>query len=443
MQVVRTFNKIPDELSPKLVFKEKDKRIANTYLREQLNTEVKAEKIIYSDSLFNALNGGKSRSFAHITLKNYVLKSCFLSDFRRDIFLKPLQNSSIKLRKILPDSLILGNFIRTQKSNDLLLAFDTQFRRVLVFDTKNKYALSTHITPKSFKPLEVYQCLKGDTIGFHKTVIQYEKILEQIGKKEVEIASAQLYENRLILDISIAYMETANPYKVNFWNGMVEWLGNGKFRKIEIDKKIVNTLKDNNYYSLSFFYLFEPDKDIIYTLVDKSTPDTTDALIAKLKLVKNKFIWGGFTAIKYPAFALATKPKELPYMFTGGSIVYPFYFFWSNNMVVNMENNQKYKVLEEDVNNIFEDGAKHEYGLLAAYQDPTKSNLIILLYRYQSEYFIGHFDKVLKKCVYKKEIMLPNSDKANFVISSWLFSSPTTIWAISAENELIEVSFEK
>ena len=109
VQFARNFVKIPPTMNPKMVFREQDKRIAKPYLEKQLTLNIDEKQIIYSDSLFIALNNGElAKSFVHITWKNKVEKSIRLTNFVLTD-LQPFLAVSFKTTKILPASTLLGN----------------------------------------------------------------------------------------------------------------------------------------------------------------------------------------------------------------------------------------------------------------------------------------------------------------------------------------------
>ena len=82
VQFARNFAKIPATMNPKMVFREQDKRIAKPYLEKQLTLKIDDTQIIYSDSLFLALNNGElAKSFVLIAWKNQVTKSIRLTNF--------------------------------------------------------------------------------------------------------------------------------------------------------------------------------------------------------------------------------------------------------------------------------------------------------------------------------------------------------------------------
>lgn len=432
VQPVRSFSKIPASLNPKVVFKLEDKRIAKKFLEKNLQTIIPDESIIYSDSLFLALNkGNKLRSFIHITWKNEVEQSFMLSSFNlQDILL--FDKVQFKANKLPLNNVILGNGLSIRKSSSNIFVLDTQFNKLFVFDTQKR--LIRTIDENDFPLQETYKRIFGDTVGYYQRVTRFEKEIASVGKTKTAISNVYLSsDGSVFLDLLMFY---ALP------DPKTEGLGVYPATVIvkQIEKGFVNhkalipkSLNDNTFNLLPSF-AFDIYTKIAYTLNFYTKPDTSMAFVSKLKINNSSFEFDSFTKLKFPAFAVKSKTD---YMFVTGKMLYPYYFFSLENLVGNIETG-KYSVLNDlEFTNNYEELLKtfdFHYTLL----DVIKINekLFRYLVNYKGKYFIYDFDG--EKSTLLKEIMLPS--KKNF-ISEFTFANHNTLLAITPDNELMEILF--
>lgn len=207
IQTIRQFNDLPKSLSPKLLFREIDKRIAQVYLKKQIGIFIDDKNIVYSDSLFKALeNYEKGASLLHILFDNQHIKSFQLNAFQF-VELLPYSNIKTNIFKLLPDSVVLGNIVRVKKGKNLILLEDNQFQQVFVADIKTKKLLKV-ISGSDFDNKNIYKLIFGDTVGFYKRVQNQEKILEKVGKTRPYIQAAHIADDdRIFIEISLALVD--------------------------------------------------------------------------------------------------------------------------------------------------------------------------------------------------------------------------------------------
>jgi len=192
-----------------------------------------------------------------------------------------------------------------------------------------------------------------------------------------------------------------------------------------------------SYYALLPSFCLEIDGASAYTLNAHSKPDSnTTIFVSKLKVdaKKQSFEFDSFTKLKYPAFAAKSKTD---YLFVGGKLIAPFYFFNYENLVGNIETGKYMPLNDLTLTNNYEELLKKfnfEYYLLDAIKlSPQKYRYLVL---YKERYLVYDFDG--EKSTLFKELALPN--QKNF-ISQIIFSDTNKLLTITTDNELLDITF--
>lgn len=449
VQFARNFGKIPAILNPKMVFREQDKRVAKQYLEKQLTLNIEDKQIIYSDSLFLALNKGElAKSFVHISWKDQVEKSIKLTNFTL-ADLQPFLTVSFKNTKILPSSVFLGDGLVLKSNEKHFFLLDTQFSQMYVFN--NQYQLIRTFDKKTFNKKDIYKRIYGDTVGFYKKITSFEKQLGEVGKTDVVVVDCFFDKTgRVFLELLMYYAEheKGDNIGVKPITLVVEWekdnIKNEKFHNFKINKPIF--FKDNDYYGLLNGFAFDIVGKEAYVMNAHIKPDSANTIfISKLKIQNTKdkktgldkgFYFDGFTKLKFPVFAIKSKTE---YMFVAGKLIYPFYFFGFENLVGNIETGEYSLLNDLKFNNDYKELLK-TFNFDYQFVDikSVSKNQYRYLVNFKGVFFLYNFDVQSQKSTLYKEIALPN--KKNFISQPVLLNS-NTIWVISTDNELIEISF--
>jgi hypothetical protein len=452
IQPIRMFNKIPKSFNPKMVFRKQDERIAKQFLKDKMETEIPSSQIIYSDSLFKTLNGGSEYSFAHIVWKNNPIKSYKLSTFQRRL-LEPFTNIQIQTTKILPDSVVLGNDIQLSHSSENLILFDNQFQKIYVLSNKTQM-LKYIIEDKSFDRKEVYKQIFGDTTGYYQKITQYEKELRQTGDKYVKLKDVIIKENKIYITISLSYVVDDPKDKNNVFvlskTIFIEILGAKEYKYYPLlDSPI---LKNNDYSSMLWLRTASNmQNNHIYTTIFRDNPDSTNTyLVGKYTLKESKdkkkgnsLNFESFTKLKYPKFAYKFRESNMEYRYLAGHIAYPYYFFVFDNSVANLETGETFKVIDENLDNVFKNigEKKSKLAYYLAHIIKNQNNTYNLFITKGENQYIYNFDATTKKTTLMKEIVIPlDANKFGF-IGNYIFTDNKTLLTINSKNETIKVTF--
>jgi hypothetical protein len=122
-------------MNSKLVLQEKDKRYANKYLKEQMKVEIPEMQIVFSDSIFKALNKDKTSSNFYVYASEQLLFECSLVQLPNKIDdIIELSQFKIEYKKILPDSVVLSDRITLSHDNRNFYISDDLFKKLYNYD---------------------------------------------------------------------------------------------------------------------------------------------------------------------------------------------------------------------------------------------------------------------------------------------------------------------
>ncbi len=444
IQPARLFTKIDKYFNAKIVFNESDKRTAKKYLEKQLNVNIDDKQIIYSDSLFLSLNKGNSmQSFVHITWKNKVIKSFRLTNFSLSD-LKPFLNITLKTTKLLPPSILLGDRLVFKASSKQYFLLDQQFNQFFIFD--DKYKLIHTFDKNTFSVKDIYKKIYDDTTNFYKKITRFEKALTETGKTDVTIADYYLDDvGQLFLELLIYYGDYSKDGKgvsIIPITLIVKWQKDNSKDGLFTGFKLNNPkfFNADSYYGLLTSCGFDiMEKEAYITNAHIKPDSSTVFFVSKLKTNNSKekgFYFDKFTKLKFPTFAIKTKTD---YLFVGGKLLYPFYFFNYENLVGNIETGEYLSLnnlmFTNDYQNMLNGKSKPEYYL----SDIKKinKNQFLYLVQYKNKDYIYDFNSQTKKSALIREIIFPEVD----YIAGPIFININTFWKINTDNELVEITF--
>jgi hypothetical protein len=441
LQPIKQFHKIPNLLQPKIVLKKSSQRIADDFFAERLGIPLPKENVIYSDSLFDALHKGfsASESFVHITWKNEVIRSIRLNVFQQ-ADLEPFLAVNVRFSPLLPNSRPIGAVASISFQKNHFSFYDYQLGKYYVFSRKDKKLLNV-FQGKSFNRLKIYEKIFGDTVGYYNKIVSQEKILRQVNKADVSLEFHQhAHNNTDFLELSLSYSivkdEDHYIYKEPLF---AEWKENTDFTfyKFVPDKKF---LEKN---SSSLYSYFSVGKNEAYALIDSGKPDSTTSLVAKLRVdnIKKEIF---FQEYKYPKFPKFVPKDPMSYSRAFGYIRYPYYFYIYENLIVDINTGKEYQWIKGNSGNtdFFLDKSQtikpnfYIYNVIEYEKGKYRALLL-----HQKRAFIIDFDDETKIASKPKEIALPINEDFSLTIGGFTFADKNTIWSISPETELIEITF--
>ena len=140
--------------------------------------------------------------------------------------------------------------------------------------------------------------------------------------------------------------------------------------------------------------------------------------------------------MKFPAFAVKSKTD---YLFVGGKLLYPFYFFSYENLVGNIETGEYFSLNDWKFTNDYQ-SILNGKGKLDYYLSDIKKinkNQFRYLIQFKDKDYIYNFDGQTKNSTLMREIIFPKID----YIAGPIFVNATTFWKINTDNELVEITF--
>ncbi|GAB4125727.1 MAG: hypothetical protein OHK0045_10330 [Raineya sp.] len=447
IQPIRMFDKISSSLEPTLVFREFDKRSARTYLQKKMSVSIPENQIIFSDSLFLALNKGKnaSESYVHITFKNHIVQSFRLTSFHVDSLHK-FVNIKIKYGKKIPDTLILGSRKSIFNSKNRYFIFDEQFQKIYSFDKKTNQILSI-VSDSDFSQEVLYKQIFGDTVGFFERVASKKKILEAVDKTKPELVFFQVTQNqRVFLKIRLFYVSNISGSKnmqVLPRDILVEWINMTHF--VYYPEIISSKEFTDNRYFLFEPLAFDVYENNIYTGIIKDNPDSLKTkILAKFNIIesskkdKNNIKFEEFLKIGYPSFAQKTNTL---YAIVGGVLLYPYYFYRFDNLIVNLTSGETAKPLQGEIRRFSKEDIENSKPAPYFVSDVInldKDKCRILLF-VEDTIKIIDFNKKNKNATLFREIKLPNNQLLN--ISTQIIFSDINKLVFFGTDNFIELDF--
>ncbi|GAB4125889.1 MAG: hypothetical protein OHK0045_00800 [Raineya sp.] len=425
------------------VFQEQDKRVAKATLKKQLNIDIDDKKVIYSDSLYATLNkqNKKDESSFFVLWKGFVIKSFKLASLNEQQ-ISSFKNIKIKNSKILPDSILLSNSIKSAYYRGNLVLLDRKFNTIYLINTKDKNSLKV-FQENHFDKVEIYKSILGDTSGFYDKIAKHSELLSDYGKNGISINNFTIDESGILyVDISIYYVETLEKSIGVIPISVLAKLGPSTEYYKYAEPKFFN---ENAYYGFLSNSNFEVLKGReCITMIAHNKPDTTVNLFAKVILKekdKHKQVeFKDFYKLKYPKFG---QDSNTEYMFVGGKMVYPFYFFYFENMYADIETGQYFKLLPEIPNTNWEKAKKSFYfnnyqliDIIKVSPNTYKALISIL-----DAYFIVELDFKSNSSKIIEEVILPPKNNKKLSISTFSFLNEKTLYLITPENDFVEVEF--
>jgi hypothetical protein len=354
--------------------------------------------------------------------------------------LQPYKEVKITLTRLLPQEILLGNFISVSLNQDFIYLFDYQFDKYYIL-SKNSKKLLKVFTSKDFDKLEIYKKIFGDTTNYHESVVKYSKILSQVNKQNIDLGSHhRSFESRDFIELGLSYVKIQDR-KYHIYKEIViaEWIKDNTFNVYSLEKS--DKLPSN--YIMSFNLLsYDKKTKKIFGSIQNVQPDTSTKLIAELHIdEKNKkIIFQKLKPLKFPNF-VNTNTESYKYIY--GYIHYPFYFFIYENLIGNIETGEFFQLLRNlyPNNSDFFNGKDSSLNYYVYDIIPISQNLFRILLKYQEKYIIVELNTKTREHKLVKEIGIPADKNYSLVISSFIFSSPNCIWAITPDNELMEIIF--
>jgi hypothetical protein len=360
IQPLRQFVKIPQTMNPKLILQEKDKRYANKYLKEQMKVEISDTQIVFSDSIFKALNKDKTSSNVYIYSAERLLFQCELVQLSNKIdSIIELSQFKIEYKKILPDSVVLSDRTTIKYNNRNFYILDDLFKKTYSYDniTNTTYSIDT----KKLSVQYIYKAIFGDTSKFYNKIIRYKSELGQFGKNEISIFSISTdknsSKNQFYAYIVLYYGESEPSGGVGLKSASIlaEYQDNQLKAFYKIDNAKKNALYPDYYGFDSNFHIQQEE---ITTMLYYEKPDTTKPHLGKLKLKNNELVIEKFIKqVLYPSFG--EKKVGYEYMNVGGTIAGDYFFSGLEPQALNMKTGEKYQLpIVKEGENIMNDFSK-------------------------------------------------------------------------------------
>lgn len=446
LNCIVSLKKINQLLSNKkfsFVFREEDERTAKLVLKKQLKIELNSKNTIYSDSLFGKLNEKNPRnsSTLHILWKKTLIKSLDLAGLNEK-FLRDFNTLRLKERTILSDTVLLSNSITSQCFGDSVIIFDRKFNIIYLID-KRKSFLIDKIEGSRFDKRDLYKCMFGDTSKFYARITKQTKLLEEYGKEDININHFSLNKyGELFLDLSFFYIQETN--------NEIGIIPASVLLKLSGQTMTPYKYKEPDFFNKSQYYGFLSNSVLklsegkLITKVAHDTPDTTKNFIAGLHLREKPYpqvVFEQFFAVKYPKFAFES---DTQYMFVGGEIIYPFYFFYFENLYANIETGKYFKLVQDMPNTDWK-AAKRSFDF-SNYQlidviSSSQANKFQTLIATKNKYFIVDIDTKDNTSRVLQEIVLPPKNNKKLSLSMPKFLNEHTLYFITPENKMIEILF--
>lgn len=450
---IKFFSQINQQLSPKIVLRTNDKRVAISYLKKYCSLTIDEKDIIYSDSLFNYFNSHSheknsnslSNSMVFVVFMSEIIASYPLIDFN-PLFLSGLENITIEKQKILPDSIVLGRdiSIQTDKKSNLLI-FDRMFSKLYLI--KYKHQKFQILQGSDFDKKVLYEKVYEDTKNYYAEVYKFQEEIRNVGKEQPQIVGATINEKGNIMVFVVFY--TAQKLK-----GEILIIPNNIIIEVDWEGKLINYITlPNNSTILPFLGIYLDETLRGYTVLNHLEPDTSKAFIGELFLTskrdkKDKQIQlKQNTALKFPAFAIETKTN---YLFLNGYIYPPYYFFTFANLVGNIKTGEISPVIknypfENNYINLIQDLRNFHnsiyYQLVSVLPLDKKKSEFLLLVKLKESLYLCQINLFQNREVEKVKILLPKLFQSEIVISNYILIEKNKIFAVSSNNELLTFSF--
>jgi hypothetical protein len=451
---IKQFSQIKKQLNPKIVLKSSDKRIAKAYLQKQGIIDIEDKDFLYSDSLFQALaiyasqkmpdNISKSNVF--ILWNKSIIKVYPLISFDV-LMLAGLENVSIERKKILPDSILLGNVISVEQYLSNVAIYDEMFK-VAYLVQNNK---TIKISGDNFNKNLLYEKIFGSLKNIDKDLLQHKQVLETLGKQYVEITKITISEQGTVLLYLTFYIvqEKDTDLAIIPCNIIAETDWQGNILNYIVSKKL--SIDDDYTSMLPAFSLSMEKSGKAHVTLSCQNPDTLKAFIGEAQISKNaqndKIIqFKKFSKLKFPKFAIETKTN---YLFLNGKILSSYYFFTFENLVGNIEtgeyfnlikglNSHKYSELVKNLQNLHQ---HLEYHLLSVLLLDKNQQIFSLLIKQKNETYIYTVNLLKREIVSTKKLFIPTPYQNEIIISNYNLINNNQIIGINAYNELVTFKF--